>query len=582
MKLSVFVGISLEISSLLYAFPQLSTEIENDLKKNAKLAPEYIAKYAEFLKSNRENVAKNLPEKDQNSEDKDHELNPSSKIKVGEYGDLFEGDLLLTDRQMSRLTHILMNGPSKDSPAKNDTNTKQFAALSADLSGQWTMPVRFYFDPSFNGRKATVRSALQHWQDNTCVTFQEMNAAPAGGDDNYIRVIAGNGCYSNVGSVSPGQTLSLGQGCVYKGIAAHEFGHALGLWHEQSRPDRDYYVTINTKNIYRQTLSNFQKYSTSDVALTDQIPYDLGSIMHYGSTAFAINEDTPSIVANNPLFQNTMGQRDALSFYDIKAVNTRYCECDTSLQCYHDGYPDPKDCNKCRCPEGFGGDLCDQALYINDGCGEINLAAGSDWQTLEISGVGTCYYYITSPEKTKVQLDFTGSAFACALTCSPNPGYGYVEARYQGYLSNTGPRLCCDTPENIVSEENEALVLYRGQASSSLFVRYKSTSSDDEQADFGMDGVWFKWSEWSPCTASCGSCGVHSRTRKCSKKNACRGSSKLTTLCNRRPCPNTEQPCCKPHALLPGGQECGRRKVTTQQSTTMETKVTTTVVEPKA
>ena len=66
-------------------------------------------------------------------------------------------------------------------------------------------------------------------------------------------------------------------------VAAHEIGHAMGVLHEQSRPDRNDYVTVNFNNIISGTENNFYFYDESIVAC-GMTPYDIGSVMHYSST----------------------------------------------------------------------------------------------------------------------------------------------------------------------------------------------------------------------------------------------------------------------------------------------------------
>lgn len=77
---------------------------------------------------------------------------------------------------------------------------------------------------------------------------------------------------------SGAQDLSLqNPGCVYEDIVIHELLHAVGFAHEQTRPDRDQYVTINYNNIQSGTESNFQRYLTTDVN-TYSKPYDISKI----------------------------------------------------------------------------------------------------------------------------------------------------------------------------------------------------------------------------------------------------------------------------------------------------------------
>ncbi|ETN72007.1 astacin [Necator americanus] len=192
------------------------------------------------------------------------------------------------------------------------------------------------------------------------------------------------------------QDISIGDGCNNLGTVTHEIGHALGFFHTQSRYDRDSWVYVDLNNVPQNLQYNFAKMTPATENHFGQ-PYDFGSVMQYDPYAFAEDPNQYTVTAINMAYQNSMGQREAPAFSDVRMMNWLYnCSSEFTCKlcsqhnynrircilweevavdngslvgycmgvpvppCRQPGYQDPRNCYSCKCPRAFGGQYCEQ------------------------------------------------------------------------------------------------------------------------------------------------------------------------------------------------------------------------------
>ncbi|MBL8176184.1 MAG: hypothetical protein JNK48_16015, partial [Bryobacterales bacterium] len=157
---------------------------------------------------------------------------------------VWEGDILL-----GRIEELQPYEAGKSSE-------RQSFAISS-TSYRWTGGVVPYTVDATIPTPTRITDAIAHWNTKLAGTIQLVPRTTETAYVSFVRASSSGTCSSYVGRLGiAAQPINIGDSCS-TGNTIHEIGHAIGLYHEHTRTDRDTYVKVNLQNVTSTATSNF-------------------------------------------------------------------------------------------------------------------------------------------------------------------------------------------------------------------------------------------------------------------------------------------------------------------------------------
>uniref|UniRef100_A0A7E4V0W7 Metalloendopeptidase n=1 Tax=Panagrellus redivivus TaxID=6233 RepID=A0A7E4V0W7_PANRE len=215
---------------------------------------------------------------------------------------------------------------AKNHPANALPPTSRYKWKTQDSNGNYQIPYVIK-GPFIRSEYRMILSAMLRIEKNTCIRFTTRKQER---DHIYILNREGDGCYSYVGNHGGRGNVNLesssSASCMYDDIVIHELLHAVGLWHEHMRHDRDKFIKVHYENIERGMAPQFAKIPPKD-GVTYGVPYDYRSVMHYDKSAFAKRSGLITMETLDKSAQNAIGTAKDANAHDYGKVCAIYgCE----------------------------------------------------------------------------------------------------------------------------------------------------------------------------------------------------------------------------------------------------------------